>query len=60
MIHNSLDDESEFGGNSYDMKRNEAIFKNMTFDNQGNPMNVQCPEVELNANNQILAKYRLS
>ena len=61
MIHNSLDNESESGGgNTYDRKRNEAIFKNMTFDSQGNPMNVQCPDAEKNTHNQIFPRYRLS
>ena len=49
IVHNTLDNESESGAaaNTFEnRRRNEAIFKNMTFDNQGNPMNVTCPDPE--------------
>ena len=32
----------------------------MTFDTQGNPMNVSCPDPEKINNNQVFPRYKLS
>ena len=39
-------------------KRNEAIFRNMTFDNQGQPIIQHHPNVENLFNQNVSAKYR--
>ena len=48
MVHHSLENESDGGASGVNVfdysKQNEAIFKNMTFDNQGNPLNVTSPD----------------
>lgn len=40
--------------------KNEAIFRNMTFDNQGNPMNVHTSDPESLKNYQVLPRYKLA